>query len=86
MNTYVPPIKQPNITNNVPLAETNDNRRTINCRVKELDDINDKIKSMLAYKRSVQKTNTFVPERSNSIQKLERNIEYKLKMPQSIIT
>jgi hypothetical protein len=54
--------------------------------VKELDDINDKIKSMLAYKRSVQKTNTFVGERSSSIQKNERNIDYKLKMPQSIIT
>lgn len=54
--------------------------------MKELDDINDKIKSMLAYKRSVQKTNTFVGERSSSIQKNERNIDYKLKMPQSIIT
>lgn len=49
-----------------------------------MDDINDKIKNMLAHKRSVQKTNTFVGERSNSIQKHERNIDFNLKMPQSI--
>ena len=67
-----------------PLGEVNDDRRTINCRVRELDDINDKIKNMLAYKRSAQKNSNHLTEKSSSIQKYEKNIvENKLKIPQT---
>jgi hypothetical protein len=41
---------------------------------------------MLSYKRSVQKQSSMiVMEKSASIQKYEKNVEKKIKIPQSII-
>ena len=51
--------------------------------MRELDDINDKIKSMLAYKRSAQKNSYQYIEKPSSIQKYDQNIESRIKIPQN---